>query len=156
MTFIRTRAGWLYLAVLLDLYSRRVIGWSMGDRPNKALTLGPLNMAIDHRAPKPGLIHHTDQGAIYRSQKYCDQMASAGILPSMGSKGSAYDNAVAESFFSNLKNELVHHADFPSRESARTAIFSYIEPFYNRQRIHQSLGYVSPAAFEQANSEVTN
>jgi putative transposase len=156
MTFIRTRAGWLYLAVLLDLYSRRVIGWSMGERPNEALTLGALNMAIEHRAPKPGLIHHTDQGAIYRSQKYCDQMTSAGILPSMGLKGSAYDNAVAESFFSNLKNELIHHADFSSRESAKTAIFSYIELFYNRQRIHQTLGYVSPVAFEQANREVPN
>ncbi len=156
MTFIRTRAGWLYLAVLIDLYSRRVVGWSMGDRPNEALTLGALNMAIEHREPKPGLIHHTDQGAIYRSQRYCEQMARAGILPSMGSKGSAYDNAVAESFFSNLKNELVHHSNFQNRESARTAIFSYIELFYNRQRIHQTLEYVSPAAFEKANSEVPN
>ena len=107
----------------------------MGDRPNEALILSALNMAIEHRAPKPGLIHHTDQGAIYRSQRYCEQMAKAGMLPSMGSKGSAYDNAVAESFFSNLKNELIHHTDFQSRESARTAIFSYIELFYNRQRI---------------------
>lgn len=156
MTFIRTRAGWLYLAVLLDLYSRRVVGWSMGNRPNEALTLGALNMAIEQRAPKAGLIHHTDQGAIYRSQKYREQMASAGILPSMGSKGSPHDNAVAESFFSNLKNELIHHEDFLSRESARTAIFSYIELFYNRQRIHQTLGYVSPVAFEQAISEVPN
>lgn len=154
MTFIRTRAGWLYLAVLLDLYSRRVVGWSMGDRPNEALTLGALNMAIEHRAPKPGLIHHTDQGAIYRSQRYCEQMAKAGMLPSMGSKGSAYDNAVAESFFSNLKNELIHHIDFQSRESARTAIFSYIELFYNRQRIHQTLGYVSPVVFEMASRKV--
>lgn len=156
MTFIRTRAGWLYLAILLDLYSRKVVGWSMGDRPNEALTLGALNMAIEHRAPKPGLIHHTDQGAIYRSQKYRDRMASVGILPSMGSKGTAYDNAVAESFFSNLKNELIHHEDFSSRESARAAIFSYIELFYNRQRIHQSLGYISPVAFEKANGEVPN
>jgi transposase InsO family protein len=154
MTFIRTRAGWLYLAVLLDLYSRRVVGWSMGSRPNQALTLGALNMAIEQRAPKAGLIHHTDQGAIYRSQKYREQMAKAGILPSMGSKGSPHDNAVAESFFSNLKNELIHHEDFLSRESARTAIFSYIELFYNRQRIHQTLGYVSPVAFELATSEV--
>jgi transposase InsO family protein len=156
MTFIRTRAGWLYLAVLIDLYSRRVVGWSMGDRPNEALTLGALNMAIEHREPKPGLIHHTDQGAIYRSQKYREQMARVGILPSMGSKGSAYDNAVAESFFSNLKNELIHHSNLRDRESARTAIFSYIELFYNRPRIHQTLEYVSPAAFEKANSEIPN
>lgn len=156
MTFIRTRAGWLYLAILLDLYSRKVVGWSMGDRPNEALTLGALNMAIEHRTPKPGLIHHTDQGGIYRSNGYRDRLASAGILPSMGSKGTAYDNAVAESFFSNLKNELIHHADFSSREAARAAIFSYIELFYNRQRIHQTLGYVSPAAFEEANCEVPN
>jgi putative transposase len=156
MTFVRTRAGWLYLAILLDLYSRRIVGWAMGDRPNEALTLGALNMALEHRAPKPGLIHHTDQGGIYRSQGYRDRMASVGILPSMGSKVSAYDNAVAESFFSNLKNELIHHADFSSRESARAAIFSYIELFYNRRRIHQTLGYVSPVAFEEANCEVLN
>jgi putative transposase len=156
MTFVRTRAGWLYLAILLDLYSRRIVGWAMGDRPNEALTLGALNMALEHRAPKPGLIHHTDQGGIYRSQGYRDRMASVGILPSMGSKGSAYDNAVAESFFSNLKNELIHHAEFSSRENARAAIFSYIELFYNRRRIHQTLGYVSPVAFEEANCEVLN
>lgn len=156
MTFVRTRAGWLYLAIMLDLYSRKVVGWSMGDRPNEALTLGALNMAIEHRAPKPGLIHHTDQGGIYRSNEYRARLASVGMLPSMGSKGTAYDNAVAESFFSNLKNELIHHADFVSREAARTAIFSYIELFYNRQRIHQTLGYVSPVAFEEANCVVLN
>ena len=156
MTFIRTRAGWLYLAVLLDLYSRRIVGWSMGDRPNEALTLGALNMAIEHRDPQPGLIHHTDQGGIYRSRGYRERMDHVGMLPSMGAKGTAYDNAVAESFFSNLKNELVHHVDFLNRESARAAIFSYIELFYNRQRIHQTLGYVSPVAFEQASNEVLN
>ena len=156
MTFVRTRAGWLYLAILLDLYSRRIVGWATGDRPNEALTLGALNMALEHRAPKPGLIHHTDQDGIYRSQGYRDRMASVGILPSMGAKGSAYDNAVAESFFSNLKNEPIHHADFSSRESARAAIFSYIELFYNRRRIHQTLGYVGPVAFEEANCEVLN
>lgn len=156
MTFVRTRAGWLYLAILLDLYSRKVVGWSMSDSPNEALTLGALNMAIEHRAPKPGLIHHTDQGVIYRSRGYRERMEKAGILPSMGSKGSAYDNAVAESFFSNLKNELIHNTEFISRESAKVAIFSYIELFYNRQRIHQTLGYVSPVEFEQAGSYVLN
>lgn len=149
MTFIRTRAGWLYLAILLDLYSRKVVGWSMGERPNEALTLGALSMAIEHRLPAPGLIHHTDQGAIYHSQTYRHYLARHGIRPSMGSKGTAYDNAVAESFFSNLKNELVHHCDFRSREEARAAIFGYIELFYNRQRIHQTLGYQTPQQFEE-------
>ena len=156
MTFVRTRAGWLYLAILLDLYSRKVVGWSMGDSPNEALTLGALNMAIEHRSPKPGLIHHTDQGVIYRSRGYRERMERAGILPSMGSKGTAYDNAVAESFFSNLKNELIHNTEFLNRESARAAIFSYIELFYNRKRIHQTLGYVSPVEFEKAGGCVPN
>jgi putative transposase len=156
MTFVRTRAGWLYLAILLDLYSRKVVGWSMSDSPNEALTLGALNMAIEHRAPKPGLIHHTDQGVIYRSRGYLERMKTAGILPSMGAKGTAYDNAVAESFFSNLKNELIHNTEFINRESARAAIFSYIELFYNRQRIHQTLGYVSPVEFEMAGGRVPN
>jgi transposase InsO family protein len=149
MTFIRTRAGWLYLAILLDLYSRKVVGWSMGERPNEALTLNALMMAIEHRLPAPGLIHHTDQGAIYRSQAYRHCLDRHGIRPSMGAKGTAYDNAVAESFFSNLKNELVHHCDFRTREEARSAIFGYIELFYNRQRIHQSLGYQTPQQFEE-------
>jgi putative transposase len=148
VTFIRTRAGWLYLAMLLDLYSRKVVGWSMSARNDEVLTLGALEMAIAHREPQPGLIHHTDQGGLYRSRGYRARMHSVGILPSMGNKGSAYDNAVAESFFSNLKNELVHHCDFQSREEAKAAIFAYIELFYNRQRIHQALDYVSPQQFE--------
>lgn len=148
VTFIRTRAGWLYLAMLLDLYSRKVVGWSMSARNDEALTLGALEMAVVHRDPRPGLIHHTDQGGLYRSRGYRARMLSAGILPSMGNKGSAYDNAVAESFFSNLKNELVHHCDFKTREEAKAAIFAYIELFYNRQRIHQALGYTSPQQFE--------
>lgn len=149
VTFIRTRAGWLYLSMLLDLYSRKVVGWSMSARNDEALTLGALNMALEHRRPRPGLIHHTDQGGLYRSGNYRARMQSAGILPSMGNKGSAYDNAVAESFFSNLKNELIHHCDFQTREEAKAAIFSYIEIFYNRQRIHQTLDYLTPQQFEE-------
>lgn len=149
VTFIRTRAGWLYLAMLLDLYSRKIVGWSMSARNDEALALGALDMAITHRRPRPGLIHHTDQGALYRSRGYRAKMNSVGILSSMGNKGSAYDNAVAESFFSSLKNELIHHCDFRTREEAKAAIFGYIELFYNRQRIHQSLGYVSPQQFEE-------
>jgi transposase InsO family protein len=106
-------------------------------------------MALIHRRPAPGCIHHTDQGGLYRTRSYLDRMASAGILPSMGNKGTAYDNAVAESFFSNLKNELIHHCNFKTREEARAAIFGYIELFYNRKRIHQALGYQSPQQFEE-------
>ena len=148
VTFIRTRAGWLFLAMLLDLYSRKVVGWSMSDRNDEALTLAALEMAIIHRMPLAGCIHHTDQGGLYRSREYRSRLQSIGMLPSMGNKGTAYDNAVAESFFSNLKNELTHHCDFRTREEARSAIFSYIELFYNRQRIHQSLGYQCPQHFE--------
>ena len=148
MTFVRTRAGFLYLAVLLDLYARRVVGWSMSDRPDLRLVLGALDMALGRR-PAPGLIHHTDQGVIYSARVYRETMHKHGLVPSMGSKGSAYDNAVAESFFSNLKNELVHHRDFTTREHARAAIFDYIEVFYNRARIHQTLGYRTPDEVEK-------
>lgn len=149
MTFIRTRQGWLYLAMLLDLYSRRVVGWAMGERPDEALTLGALDMAIESRRPSPGLIHHTDQGVIYRGRRYRARMQALQMQPSMGSKGRAYDNAVAESFFSNLKNELVHHRIFVTRDTARAAIFEYIELFYNRRRLHQSLDYRTPLQCEQ-------
>jgi len=147
-TFIPTRAGWLYLAVMLDLYSRRVMGWSMGQRNNQKLVADALGMAIKHRRPASGLIHHTDQGATYASASYRDILRKNGLLGSMSRKGKCHDNAVAESFFANLKNELVHHRDFKTREEARSAIFDYIELFYNRKRIHAYLGYQSPVAFE--------
>ena len=149
MTFIRTRQGWLHLAVLLDLYSRRVVGWSMSERPDLALILNALDMALMQRHPQTGLVHHTDQGTLYAARKYRERMEAHGIRPSMSAKGNAYDNAVAESFFGNLKNEVIHHIDFESRDAARAAIFDYIELFYNRSRIHQSLGYVSPVEFER-------
>lgn len=155
MTFIRTRAGFLHLAVLLDLYSRRIVGWSMGERPNLPLAMAALEMALVAREPSHGLVHHTDQGVLYRAHAYRERLATHGIAPSMSAKGNAYDNAVAESFFSTLKNELVHHCDFHTRETARMAIFEYIEIFYNRQRRHQTLGYVSPVQFEQ-NKAATN
>ena len=151
MTFIRTRQGWLHLAVLLDLYSRRVIGWSMSDRPDVSVVTDALEMALARRQPPPGFIHHTDQGQIYLARAYRERLAAHGAQISMSAKGNAYDNAVAESFFSNLKNELVHHCDFATRNQARAAIFEYIEVFYNRQRIHQTLGYLSPVEFEQMN-----
>jgi transposase InsO family protein len=149
MTFIRTRTGFLYLAVLLDLYARNVVGWSMHDRPNLEVTMRALNMALERRRPAPGLVHHTDQAPLYAADDYRERMRIHGLVPSMSRRGDCYDNAVAESFFSNLKNELVHHCDFASREAARAAIFDYIEVFYNRQRRHQTLGYLSPMQFEQ-------
>ena len=149
MTYIRTRAGFLYLAVLLDLYARRVVGWSMHDRPDLVLFMGALDMALEQRQPGEELIHHTDRATIYAAKHYRQKMHDHGLIPSMSAKGDCYDNAVAESFFSNLKNELVHHCDFVNRDAARTAIFDYIELFYNRTRLHQTLGYVSPMQFEQ-------
>ena len=149
MTFIRTRTGFLYLAVLLDLFARNVVGWSMHERPNLEVTLRALDMALARRRPVPGLVHHTDQAPLYSAYAYRERMRVYGLVPSMSARGDCYDNAVAESFFSNLKNELVHHCDFASREAARAAIFDYIEVFYNRSRRHQTLGYLSPAQYEQ-------
>lgn len=151
MTHIRTRAGFLHLAVLLDLYARRVVGWSMSEKPDLPLIMGALTMALEQRRPAHGLIHHTDQGPIYAARAYRQTMSVNGMRPSMSGKGNAYDNAVAESFFGNLKNELVHHCDFRTRDEARTAIFDYIEVFYNRTRKHQTLGYISPMQFEKRN-----
>ena len=148
-TFIATRAGFLYLAALLDLYSRRVVGWAMGHQHTQQLVTRALDMAIAQRGPQPGLIHHSDQGSQYAAGLYQQTLVQRGFVPSMSRKGNCYDNACAESFFSTLKNELIHHCDFHTREQARSAIFDYIELFYNRQRLHASLGYVSPAQFEQ-------
>lgn len=150
ITFIPTQEGWLHLAVLLDLYSRRVIGWAMSDCQNRSLITDALMMAIDYRQPRPGLIHHTDQGTLYATTAYRAILTEHGMLSSMSRKGDCYDNAVAESFFSNLKNELTWHCRFQSRDEARAAIFSYIEVFYNRQRLHQMLDYVSPVRYEEA------
>jgi len=150
LTAIATRVGWLYLAVLLDLYSRRVIGWAMSAKPDQQLALQALQMAMVHRRPAPGLIHHTDQGTLYTSGAYQRWLTQAGLVPSMSRKGNCYDNAVVESFFSTLKNELVHDRDYHTREEAQAEIFEFIEVFYNRRRLHQTLGYVSPMQFEAA------
>jgi transposase InsO family protein len=150
VTAIATRTGWLYLAVLLDLYSRRVIGWAMRAKPDQHVVLQALQMALAHRRPEPGLIHHTDQGATYTSVAYQRQVSQSGLVASMSRKGNCYDNAVVESFFSTLKNELVHDHEFHTREEAQVAVFEFIEVFYNRQRLHQSLGYLSPVQFEAA------
>jgi putative transposase len=149
MTFIRTREGWLHLAVLLDLFSRMVVGWAMDSRPGQVLHLGALQMALQQRRPQPGLIHHTDRGPQYNSSAYRSLLDEHGAKASMNGRKVPQDNAVAESFFSTLKNELIHHCDFRSRDEARAAIFSYIELFYNRKRIHQSLGYRTPEQVER-------
>ena len=148
VTFLATRNGWLYLAVLLDLYSRKVIGWSMSDRNNKQLALNALNMAIERRQPQSKVLHHTDRGSIYGSDEYRNRLISYGLVPSMSRKGDCYDNAVAESFFSTLKNELIYNQRFMTRENAKLEVFKFIEIYYNRQRLHQALNYVTPEAME--------
>jgi putative transposase len=148
-TFIPTREGWLYLAVLVDLYSRKIVGWAMGNQMNRQLVIDALMMAIDHRRPRPGLVHHTDQGVVYSTSAYRAVLKEHEMLASMSRKGNCHDNAVAESFFGNLKNELTAHHTFETRAEARAAIFDYIELFYNRERIHQTLDYVSPVRYEE-------
>jgi len=149
ITFIATRSGWLYLAVLLDLYSRRIVGWSMKERPTQELVSEALKMAVEQRRPEPGLLHHSDQGIQYSSGVYLRLIKQNGVVRSMSRKGNCYDNAVVESFFSSLKNELIHHRDYHNREEARSEIFDYIELFYNRQRLHQSLGYQTAIGYEK-------
>jgi putative transposase len=149
ITFVPTAEGWLYLAVLIDLYSRRVVGWAMSERIDQQLVLDALNMALLQRRVKPGLIHHSDQGRQYSSAAYQAVLQRHRMIASMSRRGNCYDNAVAESFFSSLKNELIHHSTFRTRHEARTAIFEYIEVFYNRQRIHQSLDFISPIDYER-------
>jgi putative transposase len=153
LTAIATRVGWVYVAILLDLYSRRVVGWALSGRPDQQLTLAALSMASAQRAVRPGLIHHTDQGIQYRSGLYRERLARLGITPSMSRKGNCYDNAVAESFFSTLKNELIHERTYATREEAAGEIFEFIEGFYNRRRLHQSLGYLSPLQFEDLQAD---
>lgn len=149
ITFVPTHRGWLYLAALLDLHSRRIVGWAMGERADQALASEALAMALGRRRLAKGAIHHSDQGSQYTSKAYQQQLQQAGLKPSMSRKGMPYDNAAMESFFSSLKQELTHHQPFATREDARTEIFRYIEGFYNRQRLHSSLGYRSPEAFER-------
>ena len=148
VTYVATRNGWLYLAILLDLYSRKVIGWSMSERNNKQLVLKALDMAIERRRPQSAVLHHTDRGSIYGSDDYQNKLIISGLVPSMSRKGDCYDNAVAESFFSTLKNELFFGQKFISRDRARSEIFNFIEIFYNRQRLHQALNYVTPEVMD--------
>jgi transposase InsO family protein len=148
ITYVPTQEGWLYLAVVLDLASRRVIGWAMRHTLDRGLTLDALRMALAHRRPSPGVLHHSDRGSQYACGEYQALLASQGMGCSMSRKGDCYDNAVVESFFATLKTELVEDATWATREVARTAIFEYIEAWYNRERRHSSLGYQSPMQYE--------
>jgi transposase InsO family protein len=150
ITYVWTLEGWLYLSVILDLYSRRVVGWAMGKRIDQALTLRALGMALDTREPGAGLMHHTDRGSQYAANDYRKLLKARGITCSMSRKGNCWDNAVAESFFATLKVEFVHETLFRTRAQATREIFEYIEVFYNRVRRHSSIDYVSPMDFERS------
>jgi putative transposase len=145
----RTDQGWLYLAVVLDAFSRRIVGWSMADHLRTELVLDALDMAISQRNPAAGLVCHSDHGCQYTSFAYGRRLTASGLVASMGTVGDALDNAVAESFFATLERELLDRHHWPDRQTLRTAIFDFIEVFYNRQRRHSTLDYTSPADYEQ-------
>jgi transposase InsO family protein len=149
ITYIWTREGWLYLAAIQDLHSRRVVGWDMSDRMTAELVVRATTMAIQQRQPPAGLIHHSDRGGQYCSHAMRDLLAAHAIRASMSRKADCFDNAVAESFFATLKKELISFADYATRAEAKGAVFEYIEVFYNRQRRHSTRGYKSPAEYEQ-------
>ena len=155
ITYLWTLEGWLYLAVILDLFSRRVIGWSLNERLERSVALEALEMAIKDRRPATGLLHHSDRGSQYASHEYQELLEQHGISCSMSRKANCWDNAVAESFFATLKLELVYRTRWSTKADARSAIFEYIELFYNRQRRHSALGYLSPDEFERKHYELT-
>jgi transposase InsO family protein len=148
ITYIPTDEGWLYLAGVIDLCSRKVVGWSMADHMQTELVSDALSMAIARRAPEPGLLHHSDRGVQYASDDYQHLLQSHGMEASMSGKGDCWDNACMESFWATLKTELVNHERYATQEEARASIFEYIEVFYNRQRLHSAIGYLSPEMFE--------
>lgn len=149
-TYVPTGEGWMYLSFVLDAYSRKVVGWSMAEHMRAELVVDALSMAVSRRNPAGGLVHHSDRGSQYTSVELGTRIREAGILPSMGSRGDAYDNAMAESFVATIKKELVHRQTWPTRALARTAIFEYIECFYNPRRRHSALGYLSPCEYERS------
>jgi putative transposase len=149
ITYVRSQEGFLYLASVLDACSRKVVGWSMATHLRTELVIDALRMAIARRKPAPGLVHHSDRGAQYTSLSFGKRLEDEGLLPSMGRVGSAYDNALAESFVATLKTELLYWVSWPTRQAVRTAILAYIEGFYNTRRRHSALGYLSPAEFEE-------
>jgi transposase InsO family protein len=148
ITYVWTSEGWLYLAAILDLFSRRVVGFAMSERIDRALVLQALTAAVGRRAPNAGLVHHSDRGSQYASNDYQAALDALGVVCSMSRKGNCWDNAVGESFFATVKTELVYQRRFATREEAREAIFEFIEVFYNRQRRHSSIGYLSPVDYE--------
>lgn len=157
ITYVRTLQGWLYLAVVFDIFSRMIVGWAMGSKMDAALVDEALRMGIARRRPAGGLVHHSDHGSQYRSLLLSKTMREHGILPSMGAIASPWDNAVTESLMSTIKAECIHHRTFETREIAQIELFEYIEVFYNRLRLHSALGNLSPVEFEEkmaAESEV--
>jgi transposase InsO family protein len=155
ITYLWTAQGWLYLAVVLDLFSRRVVGWALSERLGRTIAVEALQMALSERRPAGGLLHHSDRGSQYASKEYQLLLAQHGIVSSMSRRANCWDNAVAESFFATLKVELVYRCRWRTRAEARSALFEYLELFYNRQRRHSALGYLSPYAFEQHHYEST-
>jgi len=149
ITYVPTAEGWLYLATVLDAWSRRIVGWAMADTLRTELVVDALNMAVWNRRPAVGVVHHSDRGAQYTSVAFSRRCRDAGVAPSMGSVGDAYDNALVEAFFASLKTELLTRHTFATRKAARLALFDYIEGFYNSRRRHSALGYLSPAEFER-------
>jgi putative transposase len=149
VTSVPTTQGWLYLAVILDLYSRAVVGWSMSAHCDEELVERALDMAVVRRRPKAGLLHHSDRGCQYTSRAYRRRLEQAQMVVSISRKGNCWDNAAMESFFGSLKEECVGSTIYPSHEQARLSLFEYLEVYYNRQRRHSSLGYVSPLMYEQ-------
>ena len=155
ITYIPTAQGWLYLSVILDLYSRMVVGWSMSGNCDEELVERALDQARARRHPKAGLLHHSDRGSQYTAHAYQAYLQRYGIQPSMSRKGNCWDNAVAESFFGTLKEECVKETAYASRDEARGALFTYIEVYYNRVRRHSTLGYVSPLHYEMMGNQNT-
>lgn len=156
LTYLRTWEGWLYLAAVQDAFSRMIVGWAMAEHMRADLVVEALQMALARRRPETGLVHHSDQGAQYVSLTFGQQARDAGIAMSMGSRGDCYDNAIAESFLATLKKELVHRQPWPTRRDLGSAVFEYIEAFYNQQRRHSTLGYLSPEQYEQTTTTTPN
>lgn len=148
ITYVPTDQGWLYLAAVIDLCSRRIVGWAMADHLQSRLAIEAVEMAISRRGPQAGLVHHSDRGVQYACGDYRDRLEQNRMTCSMSRKGNCYDNAVMESFFATLKNELIYQEHYADHQQAKASIFEYIEVFYNRQRAHSSLGYLSPEQFE--------
>ena len=149
ITYIPTREGWLYLAVVMDLFSRRIVGWSMSASLAATIVIDALRMALAHREPQPGLLHHSDRGSQYACDDFQRLLDEHGLRCSMSRRGDCYDNAPTESFFGKLKTESVHGEDYLTRNQAEGHVFNYIEVFYNRKRKHAAMGYLSPVAFEE-------